>query len=139
MKKVYSVIFTQTEDVVLIEVPDLEILTEGKDMVDAIDMARDAIGLKGISLEDDSLALPEPTRLEKINPEDGTFAEEGKGYVSFVDIDFAEYHRKVDNRTVRRNVSLPAWLDYAAEKASINVSHVLQEALQETLGLGKNN
>lgn len=139
MKKVYPVIFTQTEDVVLIEVPDLEILTEGKDMVDAIDMTRDAIGLKGISLEDDSLALPEPTRLEKINPEDGTFAEEGKGYVSFVDIDFAEYHRKVDNRTVRRNVSLPAWLDYAAEKASINVSHVLQEALQETLGLGKNN
>lgn len=139
MKKVYPVIFTQTEDVVLIEVPDLEILTEGKDMVDAIDMARDAIGLKGISLEDDSLALPEPTRLEKINPEDGTFAEEGKGYVSFVDIDFAEYRRKADNRTVRRNVSLPAWLDYAAEKASINVSHVLQEALQETLGLGKSN
>lgn len=138
MKKVYPVIFTQTEDVVLVEVPDLEILTEGKNMADAIDMARDAIGLKGISLEDDSLELSEPSKLEEINLKNGTFSEEGKGYVSFVDIDFNEYRRKIDNRTVRRNVSLPAWLDYAAEKASINVSRVLQEALQETLGLQKN-
>ena len=31
----------------LIEVPDLEILTEGLGMADAVEMARDAIGLKG--------------------------------------------------------------------------------------------
>ena len=51
MKKVYPVIFTQLNDeknTVLIEVPDLEILTEGFGMADAMDMARDAIGLKGI-------------------------------------------------------------------------------------------
>lgn len=30
----------------------MEILTEGKDYQDAIEMARDAIGLKGITLED---------------------------------------------------------------------------------------
>ena len=40
MKAIYPVIFTQTEDAVLIEVPDLRILTEGKDMADAIYMAR---------------------------------------------------------------------------------------------------
>lgn len=64
---------------VLVEVPDLEILTEGKNMADAIDMVRDAIGLKGISLEDDSLELPEPSKLEEINLKNGTFAEDGKG------------------------------------------------------------
>ncbi len=32
--------------------PDLEILTEGKDLQDAIEMARDAIGLTGISMQD---------------------------------------------------------------------------------------
>lgn len=41
MKNVYPVYFTITDDVVLIEVPDLEILTEGTDMNNAIDMARD--------------------------------------------------------------------------------------------------
>jgi predicted RNase H-like HicB family nuclease len=50
MKQVYPVIFTQLNDeknTVLIEVPDLEILTEGLGMADAVEMARDAIGLKG--------------------------------------------------------------------------------------------
>ena len=40
MREVYPVYFTRTDTVVLVEVPDLEILTEGKDMNDAIDMAR---------------------------------------------------------------------------------------------------
>ena len=45
MKRVYPVIFTQTQNGFLIEVPDLEILTEGTDMENAIDMARDAISI----------------------------------------------------------------------------------------------
>ena len=56
MKQVYPVIFTQLNDkknTVLIEVPDLEILTEGFGMADAVEMARDAIGLKGICYEDE--------------------------------------------------------------------------------------
>ena len=51
MKQVYPVIFTKIQDeknTILIEVPDLEILTEGFGIVNAIDMARDAIGVKGI-------------------------------------------------------------------------------------------
>ena len=61
MKAVYPVIFTQTDTVVLAEVPDLGILTEGKDMQDAIEMARDAIGLKGISMQDHGEAIPLPS------------------------------------------------------------------------------
>ena len=52
MKKMYPVIFTQTNDCVLVEVPDLEILTEGKDMETAIEMARDAISITIVSMED---------------------------------------------------------------------------------------
>ena len=45
MRSVYPVFFTKAKNCVLVEVPDLEILTEGKDMSDAIEMARDAIEL----------------------------------------------------------------------------------------------
>ena len=38
-------------------------------------------------------------------------------------------------KTVRRNVTLPSWIDYAAEKAKVNVSKILQEALIKELGL----
>lgn len=109
MRQVYPAIFTalnDEKDTVLIEVPDLEILTEGFGIADAVEMARDAIGLKGISYEDNGKKLPEPSSLNDIDVSKGTFAEDGTGCVSLVDIDFAEYRRKVDNKTVRRNVTL---------------------------------
>lgn len=138
MKSVYPVIFTPLNDeknTVLIEVPDLGILTEGFGMADAVDMARDAIGLKGISCEDNKREIPKASAISDIDIAKGTFAEDGEGYLSLVDIDFAEYRRKIDHKTVRRNVTLPNWLNQEAEKAHINVSRVLQEALMAKLGV----
>jgi len=140
MKNVYPVIFTplnDAKDTVLVEVPDLGILTEGYGMVDAVYMARDAIGLKGITREDDGKDMPKPSALSDIDASKGTFAGDGKGYVSLVDIDFVEYRRRVDNKTVRRNVTLPNWLNQEAEKAHINVSRVLQEALMTKLNVSR--
>lgn len=138
MKAVYPVYFTKADGVILVEVPDLGVLTEGKDMNDAIDMARDAMELKCVSMEDAKENIPEPSELSKMNIMEGTFAAEGETIVSLVDIDSSEYRRKTDMKTVRRNVALPSWLNYEAEKAQINVSRVLQEALMTTLGVRKN-
>ncbi|NDO45971.1 type II toxin-antitoxin system HicB family antitoxin [Clostridium sp. MD294] len=137
MKVVYPVIFTQSEYVILVEVPDLEILTEGENITNAIDMARDAIALKIISLEYDKIEIPNPTNLFDVNIKNGTFVQEGKSYVSLVDVDITEYRKKVDNKAVRRNITLPNWLNVEAEKAHINVSKVAQEALIEKLGVSR--
>lgn len=135
MRNVYPVFFTKTEDAILVEVPDLEILTEGKNMNEAIDMARDAIELKCVSLEDAKEQIPNPSDVSRLNVSDGTFAEEGETVISLVDIDSTEYRRKIDTKTVRRNVALPSWLNYEAEQAGVNVSRILQEALLSTLNL----
>lgn len=133
MKNVYPVFFTKTNNNVLIEVPDLEILTEGRDMNDAIDMARDAIELKCVSMEDAKENIPTPSDISSLDASKGTFAEDGVTIISLVDIDSGEYRRKIDTKTVRRNVALPSWLNYEAEHAGINVSRVLQEALMNVL------
>lgn len=140
MKNVYPVIFTplgNDKDTILIEVPDWNILTEGYGMADAMYMARDAIGLKGIDYEDNGKEIPEPSEMSAVDASKGTFAEDGEGYVSLVDIDFTEYRRKVDNKTVRRNVTIPNWLNQEAEKAHLNVSRVLQEALMAKLDVSR--
>ncbi len=137
MKNVYPVFFTRTNDNVLVEVPDLDILTEGKDMNDAIDMARDAIELKCVSMEDDKEEIPNPSDIGELNVNNGTFAAEGETIISFVDVDSTEYRKKIDTRTVRRNVALPSWLNYEADRAGVNVSRILQEALMSTLKLEK--
>ncbi|MCI9486423.1 MAG: HicB family protein [Lachnospiraceae bacterium] len=138
MKNVYPVFFTKTDTVILVEVPDLEILTEGKNMSDAIEMARDAIELKCVSMEDDGIEIPLPSEMDALDINRGTFAEEGTTVMSFVDIDSAEYRRKIDTKTVRRNVTIPGWLNYEAEHAGINVSRVLQEALMKVLNVQRN-
>lgn len=138
MKSVYPVIFTMTNDeknTVLIEVPDLEIVSEGYGMADAIYMARDAIGLHGITQEDLGLAIEEPSDIKNIDLSKSTFAGVGESCVSLVDIDFDEYRKQVDNKMVRKNVTIPSWLNKAAEREKINVSKVLQEALMEKVGM----
>lgn len=135
MKNVYPVFFTKTNKNVLVEVPDLDILTEGKDMNDAINMARDAIELKCVSMEDEKEGIPKPSNINELNANAGTFSEEGETIISFVDIDTTEYRKKIDTRTVRRNVALPSWLNYEADQAGVNVSRILQEALISTLKL----
>lgn len=142
MKVTYPVIFTDVENNILIEVPDLSILTESNEegaakatMADAIMMARDAIGLACISAEDNGKAFTSASNFSDIDITKGTFYGEGNSLVSLVDVDLAAYRRMVDNKMVRRNVTLPNWLNQEAEKACINVSKVLQEALMSTLGV----
>ena len=138
MKYAYPVIFTRTEDekdTILIEVPDLEIMTEGFGVADAIEIARDAIGLSGITLEDMSEPIPLPRDINEIDLKKSEFASAEKSYVSLVDVDFTKYRKKVDNKMVRKNVTIPNWLNKAAEKEKINVSKVLQEALMEKIGI----
>ena len=138
MKNVYPVFFTKTDTVVLVEVPDLEILTEGPDMSDAMEMARDAIELKCVSMEDDGTEIPLPSEINDLDVNNGIFAEEDATVISFVDIDSGEYRRKIDTKTVRKNVTIPGWLNYEAEHAGINVSRVLQEALMKVLNVQRN-
>ena len=144
MRVIYPVIFTEIETNILIEIPDLGILTESNSegekkgtMADAIAMARDAIGIKCIDTEDEGKELIEPTSLLEVDVTSGTFVSEGTSMVSLVDVDLVAYRRLVDNKSVRRNVTLPNWLNVEAEKAHINVSKILQDALVSVLGVNR--
>ena len=92
-------------------------------------------------MEDHKEEIPAPSdqaaAMEKVkqNAEDIDFS---KGILTYVDVDFTEYRKRVDTKTVRRNVALPGWLDYEAEHAGINVSRVLQEALMNVLNVKRN-
>lgn len=125
MKAVYPIILTPTESGYVVFVPDLDINTEGTDLADAIEMARDAIGIWGISEEDAGRKIPQAS---------GTMPHPAENeIVTLVDIDFTAYRRANDLRTVRKNVTLPSWLNDLAEKNGVNFSQVLQESLKERL------
>lgn len=128
MKQAYPVIFTPGKTGFTAFIPDLNINTQGDNLCEAIEMSRDAIGLMGIDMEDDKKPLPSPSKLEDVN-------KDTCDIVTLVDVDFAEYRRKNERRTVKKNCTLPSWLCYEAEQANINFSQVLQEALKRELGI----
>lgn len=128
MKAVYPVVFTNLGDGFMAYVPDLEINTQGDTLAEAIDMARDAIGITGIDMQDDGKAFPAPSPLSAISCAETEF-------VSMVDIDFDAYRRAHDMRTIRKNVTIPSYLNDLAEQAGVNFSQVLQEGLKQRLGV----
>lgn len=126
MKTVYPIVLTPAETGYVVYVPDLSINTEGADLADAIAMARDAIGIWGIAEQDAGRPIPSASPIEAISHEDGET-------VTLVDIDFDAYRRANDLKTIRKNVTLPSWLNTLAENAGINFSQVLQEGLRARL------
>lgn len=129
MKAAYPILMSRGKSHIVVFVPDFNINTQGQDYAGAIEMARDAIGLMGIDMEDDGETLPQPSPMAAVSK------EREDDIVTLVDVDFTEYRRKNDLRTVRRNVSLPSWLNAEAERAGVNVSAILQTALKQELGL----
>lgn len=132
MKNAYPIIMTKGEKYIVVYVPDFQINTQGKDIADAIEMARDAIGVIGIDMEDDGEPLPDPSTLNAIHestPDDRI--------VSLVDVDFDEYRRRNDLRVVKKNCTIPSWLNFEAQRAGINFSAVLQAALKDELKIAR--
>lgn len=126
MKSVYPVILKPEADGFAVYIPDFDANTQGETIADAIEKARDAIGIMGVDMEDDKKPLPTPSDLK-------TVKAGANEIVSLVDIDFKEYRRKNEIKTVKKNCTLPSWLNYEAEKANINFSAILQAALKKEL------
>ena len=128
MKEAYQVTFTKKKNwTYLVEAPNLDCITEGKSINDAIKMARDVIRLKGIFLEENGEKIPKASKT--MNIKQGIFYSKGVTIVSYVNIDFDDYRKSIDNKIVRRNVSLPNQMDRATKKEKLNVSKILQDAI----------
>ena len=50
-------------------------------------------------------------------------------------LDMDAYAEKYGEKAVRKNCTIPAWLNHLAEKEHINFSSVLREALESRLNI----
>lgn len=127
MKAVYPIVLTPAERGYVVFVPDLNINTEGDTLPDAIAMARDAIGLWGLAEEDAGRQIPVGSaKLPACEPNE---------VATLVDIDFDVYRRANDMRAVRKNCTIPSWLNEAAEAAHLNFSSALAAGLKQQLNI----
>lgn len=130
MKYVYPVcIYPGDVSGYTVIVPDLPgCVTEGDTIADALEQAIDAASGWVLDELEDGKRPPEPSDVKNIKAD-----EYENGFVSVIMLDIDAYAEKYGSKAVRKNCTIPAWLNTAAENAHINFSQVLQTALQEQL------
>ena len=128
MKLAYPIILTPFSDRsggYTVEVPDLPgCVSEGRDLAEAMFMAEDAASLWLLTELEAGREIPAASPPSKIR------AEEHGQIVSLVPLDIDAFAEKHGNKAVRKNVTIPAWLDTWAESHDINYSHELRSTLE---------
>jgi len=123
MQLTYPAIFYEGEGGYAVEVPDLPGCTSGGDtLAEAIFMGTDAASGWVLTELEDGKPAPKASPMKKIKPEPG-------GFVSMLVLDMDAYAEKYGNKAVRKNLTIPAWLNTFAEAKKINFSQVLQDSL----------
>ena len=131
MKYTYTAVFTPTEDGTeyYASIPDLPgCVTTGDDIEDAIEQITDAASGWLVVAEDKNIDIAAPTPQSEIPHESGDV-------LSLICVDTIAYRASTDTRSVRKNVSLPAWMASLADKRGINCSQILQEGLLSRLSV----
>lgn len=113
--------------------PDvLGCITCGKTYEEALEMAKEALGIHLYEMEKDNLEIPNASKMSEIEIDEET----EKGYIlSPISVYPALVKEKLDNKAVKTNVTLPAWLKEMAELEKVNYSLLLQTALKEYLNV----
>lgn len=81
--------------------------------------AAEALQLHLLSMMIDGEKLPEPSYIKSVRVDDN----------SFVTLVSANVNLKKKDRSVKKTLTLPQWLNERAERQGINFSQTLQEAL----------
>ncbi len=127
----YLAVFEPSKDGYGVYFPDLPgCISYGKTFEEAQREAADALGLHLYGMEQDGDPIPTPSKVPTVDPDTAS------GYfVSPVTVYPDMVRDEMDNRRVKTNTTLPAWLKEAAEQRGVNYSRILETALLDYLNL----
>ena len=128
MKYIYPAVFTPDGDGFLVDFPDLpECYTDGNDMAEAFDNAEDALSLYLWDLDKNSLPIPPPSKPADLKADTGTIA--------LIKADTLPVWKLNDKRSIRKNITIPGWMDAIVQQHNGNFSQLLQNAICKEYGI----
>lgn len=131
-KATYLGVFEPSGSGYAVYFPDLPgCVSFGSSFEEAQKEAEEALGLHLYGMEKDGDDIPEPSAAPDVYPETAS------GYlVSPVTVYPDLVRNELDNRRVKTNTTIPAWLKDAAEqRGGVNYSRLLETALLDYLGI----
>ncbi|KRL86175.1 hypothetical protein [Ligilactobacillus apodemi] len=106
----------------LVEIPALDGMTEGRDIADAIEMARDYIGIYSLSAE----LPPSETTLPAVKAD---------SLATLVTVNISAYRRRHDKKVVKKTITIPNYLNELGKEQQVNFSELMTQALKEKFNL----
>lgn len=129
----YVAVFNYADDGISISFPDLEGCYPCADTTEeALENAKEAMGLHIWGMEQDGDTIPEPTSIQNIKLESGEVP-------TLIEVFMPPIRERINNKFVKKTLSLPAWLASQADSDGVNCSKLFQNALIEYLGVNKSN
>ncbi len=130
-KATYLAVFEPSADGYAVSFPDLPgCVSFGATLEEATKEAGDALGLHLYGMEKDGDLIPPPSSAPAIDP------DTAPGFLVCPVTVYPDIVRnELDNRRVKTNITIPAWLKDAAEQRGVNYSRLLESALMDYLGI----
>ena len=116
--------FHQEDDTQWVEFPELSVDTEGNALTETLANAQEMLAGQLSYIIDNNLDIPKPTAIEDVHLTDG--------FTTLVQVDPSPF---LNQKTVRKNVTVPEWLVQKADRAHVNYSEVLTDGLKAKLKL----
>lgn len=111
--------------------PDLPgCITEGDTLDEALKMAKEALELFLFNFEDNKEEIPKASNPENIKTQKGEF-------MTLIEANMLLIRDKMQNKAIKKTLTIPQWLNDIAEYNRVNYSQILQAALKEYLGIKK--
>lgn len=108
--------------------------TCGDSFDEAMEMAIDFLAGHLYDLGHENKPFPTASEINSVDP-DSLYDEYESVIVNMVAVDVEEYAKKHFEKTVKKTLSIPAWLNDKAVEQNINFSALLREALEKRLNI----
>lgn len=126
---IFPAVFSYADDGISVEFPDLPgCFPLGYTTEEAVKSARSCLALHIYGMEEDGEEIPQPSNPRELLPDKDQV-------IMIVEAFMPPLREKMANRYVKKTLSIPSWLNAEAERAGINFSGTLQEAIKAKLGL----
>lgn len=120
--------FDKNDGIYYVNFPDLEdCFTDGETLEEALYNAKDVLGLV--------LYIKEENNIEINPPKNNFISTKENQALSYVSVWMPLVRDEIENKSIKKTITIPKWLNDLAEDNNVNFSKLLQVSLKKYLGV----
>lgn len=128
-KYIFPAIFSYENDGIGVSFPDLKgCYSYGETEEIAYENAKEALELHLFGMEEEKISIPEPSNFKSITKSENEA-------IFLIDVWMIPVRDQMKNKSIKKTLTIPSWLNDIAEEKKVNFSLILQSALKNYLGI----